>query len=221
MVDINKIVNGLAKSGVLSGLAGGVAGGALGGMLVPGRGSKQLGAALKVGGLAAIGGLAWHAWQQYQQGRRPLDGAAPELSHSPEASVADTAMPDTNPVLLMRSMIAAAMADGHINAGETKRIFGQIDKLELTDKEKTVVLDELRRPASMQELVIQVHDLHTATEVYASSLLAIDASCEKGRIWLEELARQLELPAVLVDSLHSSVAQTAAPTGTVHVSTYT
>ena len=116
-------------------------------------------------------------------------------------------------------MIAAAMADGHINAGETQRIFGQIDKLEMTSAEKALVLDELRRPALMEDLVSQVHDLHTATEVYASSLLAIDASCEKGRSWLKELARRLEIPAVLIDNLHNSVAEASLPEGTTRLRT--
>ena len=215
-MDINKILNGMVKSGVLSNLATGVAGGALGGMLVNGGGSKQLGTVLKVGGLAAIGGLAW---QKYQQGQQTLDAAADQSSPLPEAVESRLSAPDSQSMLLVRSMIAAAMADGHINAGETQRIFGQIDKLEITSKEKALVLDELRRPASMEELVSQVHDLHTATEVYACSLLAIDATCEKGRIWLKELARQLEIPAVLVENLHGAVVETSAPAGTTRLRT--
>ncbi len=218
-MDINKILNGLVKSGVLSNPATGVAGGALGGMLVNGRGSKQLGSVLKVGGLAAIGGLAWNAWQKYQQERRAPNASVQDGPASLQAIESDQRSPGSESMLLMRSMIAAAMADGHINASETRRIFGQIDKLEMTVKEKALVLDELRRPASMQDLVSQVHDLHTATEVYASSLLAIDAACEKGSAWLKELARQLELPAVLVENLHSSVAISSESQGTLPLRT--
>ena len=218
-MDINKILNGMVKSGVLSSLATGVAGGALGGMLVNGGGSRQLGTVFKVGGLAAIGGLAWQAWQKYQQGQQPLDVAAGQSSPLPEAEEPRLSAPDSQSILLVRSMIAAAMADGHINAEETQRIFGQIDKLEMTSKEKALVLDELRRPASMEELVSQVHDLHTATEVYACSLLAIDATCEKGRVWLKELARQLEIPAVLVENLHGSVVEASESAGTTRLRT--
>jgi uncharacterized membrane protein YebE (DUF533 family) len=205
-MDVNKILNGMIKSGVLSNLATGVASGALGGMLVNGRDSKQLGTLVKAGGLAAIGGLAWAAWQKYQQGQLPLDAASGQSPTLPEAAESRLSAPDSQSMLLVRCMIAAAMADGHIDAGETQRIFRQIDNREMTSTEKALVLDALRRPASMQDLVSQVHDLHTATEVYASSLLAIDASCEKGSAWLKALARQLELPAVLVENLHSSVA---------------
>jgi hypothetical protein len=42
MTDLNRIVDGLMKSGVLGGLAGGVAGGALAGMF-GGKGAKKLG----------------------------------------------------------------------------------------------------------------------------------------------------------------------------------
>ena len=218
-MDVNKILNGLVKSGVLSNLATGVAGSALGGMLVNGRGSKQLGSVLKIGGFAAIGALAWQAWQKYQQGEQSLDAAGNQLSTHPRVLEVERGALESQSMLLIRSMIAAAMADGHINSGETQRIFGQIDKLEMTAQEKSLVLDELRRPASMQDLVSQVHDLHTATEVYASSLLAIDSSCEKGRTWLKELARRLEIPAVLIENLDNSVAEASLPEGITHLRT--
>jgi uncharacterized membrane protein YebE (DUF533 family) len=60
-MNLNNLLSGLATSGVASGLAGGLAGGAL----MSKHGRKYASTALKVGGIAAIGGFAWSAYQKY------------------------------------------------------------------------------------------------------------------------------------------------------------
>jgi len=64
-MDLSKLVNGLSKSGALSGFMGGVAGGGLTSMIATKKGRKVGKKALKVGALAAVGGLAWKAYQNY------------------------------------------------------------------------------------------------------------------------------------------------------------
>ena len=66
-MDLNKVVNALGSSGFLGGFAGGAAGGALTSALMGKKGGKHAKTLLKVGGLAAVGGLAWKAYQSYQQ----------------------------------------------------------------------------------------------------------------------------------------------------------
>src|SRR3712207_7821710 len=77
----------------LSGNTGSLAKGALaGGLLTMVLGSKAMrgigGDLLKYGGMAAIGGLAWKAYQDYQAGKPPLGlggaaGAVPSSSPTP------------------------------------------------------------------------------------------------------------------------------------------
>ena len=54
-------------------------------LLGTGAGRQVTGTALKVGGLAAIGGLAYKAYQNYQQGQQPtsVPGREPELLEPP------------------------------------------------------------------------------------------------------------------------------------------
>ena len=52
---------------LLDQLAGGLAGGALANALSGKKARKIAGSALQMGGLALIGGLAYKAWQNYQQ----------------------------------------------------------------------------------------------------------------------------------------------------------
>ncbi len=107
-----------------------LAAGALAAVLLgTGTGRAVTGSALKLGGLAAIGGLAYKAWQNYQNGNQPTESAPsgePELLPPP----ADTDFhPSQAPqgeaeftLSLVRAMIAAAKADGHIDDAERQKI---------------------------------------------------------------------------------------------------
>jgi uncharacterized membrane protein YebE (DUF533 family) len=64
-MDLKKMIGGLTSSGALSGFMGGVAGGGLTSMIASKKGRKVGGSVLKVGALAAVGGLAWKAYQNY------------------------------------------------------------------------------------------------------------------------------------------------------------
>jgi uncharacterized membrane protein YebE (DUF533 family) len=197
MTDFNQIFEGLKKSGVLGGLAGGVAGGALAGML-GGKGAKKLGkTALKAGALAAIGGIAWKAYEAYTNRPQPDGQPGPQALPPPV----------THELLMIRAMIAAAHADGHIDAQEQTRIFDQVDRMGLAADDKAVLFDELRRPLGLLELVELTPDLEAGAEVYAASLLAVDPNQPLSQRYLEELARRLQLPAELVNAVHAEAAR--------------
>ena len=219
-LNLNKMIQGLVGSGVVSGLAGGVAGGAVSGALLSKKGRKRAGTLLKVGGLAAVGGLAWKAYRDYQQSKAVAVPAEAPRSGSPDnQSVSVLATPTSVPaqhssgLLLIRAMISAAMADGHIDVEEQTLIFRRIAELDLPDHEKSVILDELRHPASVEQLVEQCTDLATSLEVYAASVLAIDTSCPAGRVYLENLAELLALPPVLVRNVQQQTLPTADNAG--------
>ena len=100
-------------------------------------------------------------------------------------------------------MVAAAMADGHIDAGEQARIFEQVDQQGLPPAEKAALFDELRNPLSLDALVAQVRDPESAIEVYAASVLAVDENLPAGQAYLARLASALGLPDDLVAQLHA------------------
>jgi len=233
MLDLNKIVSGLSKSGAASGLAGGLAGGAVVGALASKKGRKTAAKVARIGGLALVGGLAWKAydnyrntrgttaiersdreWDNHGEGDRPRSPAArnPALA-SPdawehlrrqdfEAVASEPAGPESRSLLIVRAMIAAAMADGHLDAAEQGRLFREIDRLELSTEEKGMLVDELRHPLPVRELVASCPDPETAIEVYAASVLAIDETREESKPYLATLARRLNLPETLVESIH-------------------
>jgi uncharacterized membrane protein YebE (DUF533 family) len=214
MIDLNRIVQGLAQSGVASGFVGGAAGGALTSALMSKKGRKGAKTLLKVGGLAAVGGLAWKAYQGYRQGQ-PENASAVAARDSSATPGAPAGAPELLPppvaqdgdgpeaMLLVRAMIAAAMADGHMDGGEQERIFAEVNRLDLSAEEKAMLFDELRRPLPIDELARRASDPRIGAEVYAASLLAIDENRPEGRQYLDRLAGRLALPAMLVEALHA------------------
>ncbi|MEM8684589.1 MAG: tellurite resistance TerB family protein [Pseudomonadota bacterium] len=210
-MNLNNIVQGLSKSGAVSGFAGGLAGSALVGAVSGKKGRKMAKSALKVGALAAVGGLAYNAYQQYRQNNIPggagsqvagsaTDHGAPAISEERFAAVTDNK--ESGGLLIVRAMIAAAASDGHLDPEEQRRVFAEVENLELTRDEKAMLFDELRSPLGMSDIVAQVNEPEVAIEIYAASLLAIDESRIEAQAYLGSLALALELPRNLVESIH-------------------
>ncbi len=220
-MDFNKIVKGLSSSGAVSGFAGGLAGSALVGAVSGKKGKKMAKSALKVGALAAVGGLAYKAYSTYRQqnstGPAPVaasvhaTGAMPASTHQWndisqdrfEAVVEDDS--STGSLLLIRAMIAAAASDGHMDSMEQDRVFQQAEQLNLSQQDKAALFDELRNPLGMQALVSQVNNPETAVEVYAASVAAIDETRPEAQTYLRALAVSLNIPSELVQSIHAEI----------------
>ena len=213
-MDIQKLVSGLTKSGAMHGFLGGVAGGGLTSMLA-GKKSKKMGkSALKLGALAAVGGLAWKAYQNYsnkqtssahqQQANNRFQYQPAQLTQQSFEQVVESDN-ESGQMLLMRAMISAAYADGHIDNDERERIFSQVDQLALTVEEKATLFDELRNPMDINQLVQQVPDSQTGLEVYAASATAIDLNQTASQAFLDNLASQLCIPSELKRQIHQQI----------------
>ena len=217
-MDLNKVISSLAGSGVLGGLAGGAVGGAL---MSNKKARKTAGTLVKVGGIAALGTLAWKAYQGYQGNRvaegaaaGPAPGAAAASPQDPVwqgiaqerfALTEDAAATGSTSLLLVQAMIAAACADGHMDAQERERILSRVGTLELAADEKALVFDALQAPLSLAQLCQQVDSPEVAAEVYLSSLMAVDHSRSEAQLYLDALAFRLGLPQGLVERLHNEV----------------
>ena len=99
--------------------------------------------------MALVGGLAYKAWQNYQQGSSAA--ADPGFTTPPEGSAFLPASNDTAGIsalslLLARAMIAAAKADGQIDAQETQTILNQINSLDMPAEDKAFLFEEYGRP---------------------------------------------------------------------------
>lgn len=202
----------LSQAGnILGGFGGGALTGGLAGLLLGSKGGRKLaGNALTYGGMAVAGALAYRAYQNYQAGKQASPAAAAEVPLLPPP--ANTPF---NPVQeadqqslarnLLRAMIAAAKADGHIDAAEQANIFAQMDKMNVGAEDKVFVMDELRAPLDVDAVARCARTPEEAAELYTVSLLAIDVDNPSERAYLALLAARLKLDDKLVAHLHATV----------------
>ena len=194
--------------GGLGGVGGGALAGGLAGVLLGTKQGRKLGGtALKVGGMAAVGALAYVAYRNWQAGQQPSTAPAPMLP-PPQETPFNPTDHDEQQCLgrnLLRAMIAAAKADGHIDAKEQAAIFVRMDQLPLHRDDKAFVVDELRAPLDIDAVARTARSPEEAAEIYAASLLAIDRNRPAERGYLSMLAARLNLDDALVAHLHAAV----------------
>ncbi len=94
---------------------------------------------------------------------------------------------------LIQVMIAAAHADGTLDAAEEQAILERAGKAGLSREERMFLLDELHKPKSIAELTAGITDPSVARTMYilAAGTIAIDTEAE--RSWLDQLAAALGL----------------------------
>jgi uncharacterized membrane protein YebE (DUF533 family) len=188
--------------------------------------SKLTGNLVKLGGLAVIGGLAYKAYQNQQTAKGSGAGgesltAAPATSGAPtggtqtpearaDEAVVQSALSvpeasrfhpvsqtEDDALLFLRTMVAAAAADGHIDQGERSRIIKGLTEAGI-DPDATRWLDtEMASPADVEEIAAAVNDPEKAAQVYSAARIAIDPDTIQEREFLHQLAEALDLdPAV-------------------------
>lgn len=187
-------------------------------LLGTGAGRKVTGTALKVGGLAAIGGLAYKAYQNYKSGNEPAAPATPDeqiLLPPPSDTPFDPASAPQGEaefaLTLVRAMISAAKADGHIDDEEKKRIGDRLSLAGIDAEAGRFLTDELERPLDLDALVAQATTEAQKVELYTASRLAIDPDSRAERGYLDLLAGRLQLPDALVDHVEATVSAAKEP----------
>ncbi|PPT91464.1 tellurite resistance TerB family protein [Xanthomonas theicola] len=193
-----------AKSGGLGGMLnadfgkGALGGGALGLLLGKNRTTRKL---ATYGGLAALGVMAYRAYGDYR--RQQLGAAAPEpqtLDRVPPLEV------EQHSQAILRALVAAAKADGHIDPRERDLIEGEFTRLNGDADVQRWLHAELEKPLDPAEVAQAATTPEIASEMYLASLLAADEQSFMERSYLDELARQLGID----DSLKQHLQQQAA-----------
>lgn len=197
-----------------------LAAGALAAILLgTGTGRDVAGSALKLGGIAAVAGLAYKAYQNYQSGKAPAEAtqaSGGELLPPPEDS---SFHPETAPqgehefaLVLVRAMIAAARADGHIDDAERARITEKLSLSGMNSDTQEFLTNELKAPVDLDALVAAAVTDAQKVELYTASRLTIEPKTRAERGYLDLLAGRLKLPDSLIDHIEATVADVKANT---------
>lgn len=219
-------------SKVPGGALGGLAAGGLLGVLVGNKKmrktvGKVAGGAVGIGGAAVLGAVAFNAYKNWKSGDAPQTspGAGSAQSGSAPAALAPPSNPpaieqasfdpvqsvgsDGQPfqITLIKAMIAASNADGHIDKDEQANIFGAVNRLELEPADKALVFDTLQNPPSVSQVAAMSGGLEQSSEIYLASRLAINPDNPEEHKYLANLTMMLQLPDDLIIHLEDQMRQ--------------
>ena len=189
------LLGGLLKS---AGSGNAPAGGGLGGLLGGLGGLLNGGAATRSaqgrsGGMnyAALASLGMAAFQAYQAWQRQQATAPQQAIQTVDQLEGPAAEAHSHGVL--RALIAAAKADGAIDAQEQQMISAEIGR-HTDDPELQQWLDaEVAKPLDAADFAEYANDPALAAEIYLASVMLVDDQQDAERNYLDDLAGQLRI----------------------------
>lgn len=221
---VSKMLDGMATKNFAAGLlTGGVATSLLGG------GKDTVETVAKVGGLALLGTLAYKALGNYQQQKAAGGNAsvvdAVKISATGMATQASSlisgllagnqpssaplpALTSANaelPLAIIRAMIAAAKADGHMDSTETQKIMGHLESAGIGAQEKVLLMQEMANTQDVSSIAAAAKKPEEAAQVYLAALLVCDSQCAREQEYLASLASALKLEPAFTTSLQQEL----------------
>ncbi|AKJ98805.1 tellurite resistance TerB family protein [Pseudomonas sp. MS646] len=198
------LLGGSGNLGAMLSGKGALAAGAMGLLLGNKKARHFGGKALAYGGLAALGVIAYKAYGnwQAQQGRAPQ--TEPQtLDRVPPAQV------EQHSQAILKALVAAAKADGHVDERERELIEGEFTKLDNDQELQHWLHAELNKPLDPTDVARAAGTPEIAAEMYVASVMLVDEENFMEKSYLDELARQLKLEPGLRAELEKQVRQAA------------
>ncbi len=186
---------------LLSGFGGGaLTGGAIGLLLGNKKARKVGGKVAMYGGLAALGVIAYKAYSNWQSQQAQASQFAPQtIDRVPSTQV------EQHSNAILKALIAASKADGHIDANERQLIEAEISKMTSDMELRRWVEAELNKPLDPADVARAATTPEMAAEMYIASVMMVDEESFMERSYLTELARQLNLDPNLKNELEAQV----------------
>ena len=188
--------------------------GGLGAVVLGTRTGRSLaGSAAKLGGLALIAGLAYKAFQNYQEGRPLISYNDPaRMLEAPPAGTGfeTSAISNETATLYIRAMIAAAAADGRIDQNEQRQIIGSLQQAGAGADAQAFLQREIENPATPEDLAGAVTSPAEAVQVYTAARIAIEPDTQEESAFLAELAQRLGIDRDLARHIEANTRAAAA-----------
>ena len=187
-----------------------VAGGLAALLLGTSTGRSVAGGAVKLGGLAGLGGIAYKAFSNWQQSK-PLMEGVPGLEQltapAPTGSGfhADDHGHDTAQ-LIVRAMVATASADGTIDTTQRATLVAQMQRAGLGSDESAFLEEAVAHPMSPGEIARTVAgNSQLAAQVVAAASLVANPANAKEEEFLTCLSTELGMSGDLLSHIRAAV----------------
>ncbi|MHC8322078.1 tellurite resistance TerB family protein [Pseudomonas sp. GB2N2] len=201
------LLGGSGGSGALGGLLKGAGGGALAagamGLLIGNKKVRKVGGKVAIyGGLAALGVIAYKAYGNWQAQQGTAPKQEPQtVDRIPPAQV------EQHSQAILKALVAAAKADGHVDERERTLIEGEFTKLDSDRELQHWLHAELNKPLDPTDVARAASTPEMAAEMYIASVMLVDEENFMEKSYLDELARQLKLDPGLKAELEKQVRQ--------------
>ena len=184
--------SGLTKAAP-GGVGGLVGAGALGALL----GSFMSKGALQNAALVGAGAVAWNFYQKWSQSQKEGQAVAP-------AELDPTAR------LLLRAMVFAARADGHIDATEQDRISKVVAQMAPGQDTNALLGQLLNAPIDPAALAAEIRSAEQGEDLYRLSCMIVDIDHFMERSYLDALAAALKISEARKGQLEEEARQAKA-----------
>ena len=181
-LDLGKLTQG-GLGGGLGMLLGTLLGAGMGAGARSGAGGMARNVALVGAGLAA-----WSFFKKWSAQRQQQGAYAGGSGADPFAADFKASAGDPTAQLVVRSLVYAARADGHVDEAEQIRIVDAMKQLFPGQDLSQLANSLLREPVDARALAAQVKSMEEAEDVYMMSCMAIDIDHPAERAYLDELA---------------------------------
>ncbi len=165
------------------------AGGLLAAALLGTRGGRRfLGGTAKIGAIAGLGALAYHAWRTHQgetseaNDTKEIESAGYVIDDKMDASFAEA---------LVRTMVAAAWADGALNEGEREVVEQALEKAGSDKQARAMLMGQLPETETLEFAASAARSPNHAAQIYAAACLVTGDPNRAEEGFLARLAQKL------------------------------
>ncbi len=153
--------------------------------------------------MAVLGAMAFSALKG--SGSAPEAQEVPVGLRQPENTQQEQEL-EQGAELVLKAMINAAKADGHIDQSEIQRILGKLETAGADSDARDFVINEMNKPLDLDGIVAAAGmSPQLSAQVYAASLLAIEVDTPAERQYLQQLAGGLGLSPEVTSRLEKTV----------------
>lgn len=141
---------------------------------------------VKTAAVVGAGAIAWNFYKKWSasKGEQQAEAAAPQALPSAD---------DPAAMLMLRAMVYAARADGHIDAAEQKRI-SKLTQQFLPGRDSRALVDQLvKEPLNLEIMAAQMQSQEQREDLYRLSCLVLDIDHFMERSYLDALAGTLTI----------------------------